>query len=42
MPDEYKVSGDSVAAYRNYYIKAKSHCANPAKELLYVKPEQFD
>ena len=25
MPDEYKVPGDSVAAYRNYYEKGKAH-----------------
>lgn len=25
MPEEYKVSGDSVSAYRNYYFFAKSH-----------------
>jgi hypothetical protein len=25
MPDEYKVPGDSVAAYWNYYINGKSH-----------------
>jgi hypothetical protein len=24
MPDEYKVAGDSVASYRNYYRVAKS------------------
>ena len=42
MPDEYKVSGDSVAAYRNYYINEKAHCANTAKEVLYTNPEQFD
>lgn len=25
MPDEYKVPGDSIAAYRNYYKKGKAH-----------------
>jgi hypothetical protein len=25
MPDEYKVSGDAIASYRNYYIGAKTH-----------------
>jgi hypothetical protein len=25
MPDEFKVSGDSVAAYRNYYRLGKEH-----------------
>jgi hypothetical protein len=42
MPDEYKVSGDSVAAYRNYYINEKALCANTAKEVLYVNPQQFN
>jgi hypothetical protein len=27
MPDQYKVQGDGVAAYRNYYIGAKSKIA---------------
>lgn len=27
MPDEYKVPGDPIQAYRNYYIGAKSHIA---------------
>lgn len=27
MPDEYKVPGDSIASYRNYYINSKSHLA---------------
>ena len=27
MPDEYKVSGNSVASYRSYYINSKSHLA---------------
>lgn len=25
MPDEYKVSGDAVASYRNYYREGKKH-----------------
>ncbi len=25
MPDEYKVAGDSITAYRNYYRNGKSH-----------------
>jgi hypothetical protein len=25
MPDEYKIPGDSVAAYWNYYEHGKSH-----------------
>lgn len=28
MPDEVKISGDSIASYRNYYILNKSHLAN--------------
>ncbi len=28
MPDEYKVPGDSIASYQNYYINSKSHLAN--------------
>ena len=28
MPDDIKIAGDSVASYRNYYIKSKSHLAN--------------
>ena len=28
MPDDVKVPGDSVASYRNYYIKNKTHLAN--------------
>ena len=27
MPDEDKVSGDSIASYRNYYINKKTHLA---------------
>ena len=27
MPDEYKVSGDSIQSYRNYYVGAKSGLA---------------
>lgn len=27
MPDEVKISGDSIASYRNYYINNKSHLA---------------
>ncbi len=42
MPDEYKVSGDSVAAYRNYYVNEKAHCANPKVEMLYTSADQFD
>ena len=28
MPDEVKISGDSIASYRNYYILNKTHLAN--------------
>ena len=28
MPDDVKVSGDSIKSYRNYYIKNKAHLAN--------------
>lgn len=28
MPDEVKVIGDSIASYRNYYIKNKQHLAS--------------
>jgi len=28
MPDECKVSGDSISSYRNYYIKHKQHLAS--------------
>jgi hypothetical protein len=28
MPDEVKIGDDSLASYRNYYIKNKSHLAN--------------
>ena len=27
MPDEYKVPGDAITSYRNYYINSKSHLA---------------
>jgi len=28
MPDDVKIAGDSLASYRNYYIKNKAHLAN--------------
>jgi hypothetical protein len=28
MPDDVKVSGDSIKSYRNYYINNKAHLAN--------------
>jgi hypothetical protein len=38
MPDAYKVSGDYIKAYRNYYIKEKAHIAKWTKR---NKPEWF-
>jgi len=35
MPDEYKVEGNSVQAYWNYYIGEKYIVANPKKEKIY-------
>ena len=35
MPDEYKVEGDSITSYWNYYIGDKSHIANIKKEKIY-------
>ena len=35
MPDEYKVVGDSITAYWNYYVGDKSHIANIKKEKIY-------
>ena len=35
MPDEYKVEGDSITAYWNYYVGDKSHIANIKKEKIY-------
>lgn len=28
MPDDVKITGDSIGSYRNYYIKNKAHLAN--------------
>jgi hypothetical protein len=28
MPEDIRIPGDSIASYRNYYIKSKSHLAN--------------
>ena len=42
MPNKHKVDGDSVAAYRNYYINEKAHCANINKEMLYTSHKQFN
>ena len=36
------LSNDSVAAYRNYYINEKAHCANTNKEVLYTCASQFE
>lgn len=38
MPDQYKVDGDAVTAYRQYYIGEKSHIAKWSKR---EKPEWF-
>ena len=27
MPDDVKIAGDSIASYKNYYIKNKGHLA---------------
>ena len=35
MPDEYKVEGNSVKAYWNYYIGEKYIVADPKKEKIY-------
>lgn len=44
MPDEYRVSGDAVAAYRSYYIGAKQHIAawknRPMPEWFITRPNQ--
>lgn len=42
MPDEYKVVGDPLQAYRNYYIGAKSNIAKWTKRSIpewYIKKE---
>jgi hypothetical protein len=36
MPDDVKVSGDSIASYRNYYIHNKTHLANWKKRSVPV------
>ena len=38
MPDECKIKGNSVIAYRTYYIKKKSHFAKWKKRRI---PEWF-
>jgi hypothetical protein len=38
MPDEYKVEGDSVSAYWNYYINAKSNIVNSNEKPYKEKP----
>jgi hypothetical protein len=43
MPDEDKVSGDSIASYRNYYINKKTHLAKwSGKYNSRNVPEWFD
>ena len=39
MPDDVKVSGDSIKSYRNYYINNKTHLANWKKRQV---PEWFN
>jgi hypothetical protein len=34
MPDDVKVTGDSIASYRNYYTKNKTHLANWKKRAV--------
>ena len=34
MPDEFKVPGDSIQAYINYYVGAKKHLANWKKRTI--------
>jgi hypothetical protein len=34
MPDDVKVSGDSIKSYRNYYINNKAHLANWKKRTI--------
>ena len=34
MPEEFKVSGDSIQAYINYYVGAKKHLANWKKRTI--------
>ena len=38
MPDEIKIAGDSIASYKNFYIKNKSHIATWKKRSV---PEWF-
>jgi len=39
MPDTYKVAGDSITSYRNYYIGGKQHLASWKKRNI---PEWFN
>ena len=34
MPDDVKVVGNSIASYRNYYVKNKTHLANWKKRFV--------
>ena len=36
MPEDIRIPGDSIASYRNYYIKSKSHLANWKKRSVPV------
>lgn len=38
MPDKYKVPGDSVAAYWNYYINEKYNVANSDEKVITKSP----
>ena len=38
MPDKYKVPGDSVAAYWNYYINEKHNVANSDEKVITKSP----
>ena len=42
MPEEYMVIGDSVKAYRKYYLGDKFKICNLAKETLYNNINQFN
>jgi hypothetical protein len=39
MPDDVKIPGDSIASYRNYYIKNKTHLASWKKRFI---PEWYN
>jgi hypothetical protein len=39
MPDEYKVAGDSVTAYWNYYEQDKYKIANKNEQIIIRPPD---